>query len=149
MDHETLHLGHASSVAEAERWMAEHRVDWGPAALSDPLTRFGIFATDGNIAESPPFPQSGKLRYLASQPLFVAEIGDTLCWDGTRVQLHVSHRQGVETCSTKEADMIKKHGTGTILTETDDDRIVRTAVLTEDQLSDILDEGEEADTEGE
>lgn len=45
--------------------------------------------------------------------------------------------------------MIKKHGTGTILTETEDGRIVRTAVLTEAQLADILDEAEEADTEGE
>ncbi|MFD8650707.1 hypothetical protein [Streptomyces mirabilis] len=45
--------------------------------------------------------------------------------------------------------MLKKHGTGAILVETEDGRIVRTAALTEDQLSDILGEGEEADTEGE
>lgn len=97
MKHETYRLGHATPIHDSERWMAEHKVDWGPAALSDPLSRFGIFATGGSIAQS--FRE--RLAFLASEPLFVAEIGDTLCWDGDRVQLHASHRQGVETCTTR------------------------------------------------
>ncbi|MCX4799697.1 hypothetical protein OG497_38220 [Streptomyces sp. NBC_01242] len=67
-----------------------------------------------------------------------------------RVQLHASSSQGVDTCTSKEAPMLKKHGTGTIIADDEEGRIVRTAVaLTEAQREDILDEGEEADTEGE
>ncbi|MEV7675159.1 hypothetical protein [Streptomyces sp. NPDC088752] len=161
-EHETFQLRYETSIAETERWMAERRVDWGPVSLADRTNRFGIFVSDGTIATARdivgPFDDMfappnirGKLRFLGRQPLFVAEVMDTLCWDGNRVQLHASYQRGVETCITKETLMLKKHGTGMIITDdTEQGRIARTAVvLTEAQAAGIIDEGDEADTEGE
>ncbi|MFJ4902827.1 hypothetical protein [Streptomyces sp. NPDC088727] len=157
--HETHLLGHATALHESERWMAERGVDWGPGNWSDATSRLGIYATDNGIrtksldwawlvSES----LGARLAYPSRLPLLlVAQIGDTLCWDGTRVWLHTSEQQGVETCITKEADM-QKFGTGTVLSaltqDTEEGRIVRTAVaLTEVQREDIIDEGENVETE--
>lgn len=79
------------------------------------------------------------------------EVGDVLCWDGTRVRLHSSTRQGVETCESQEALMLK-FGTGQITavaSDTEEGRQVRTAVaLSEAERAGIIAEGDE-DTEGE
>ncbi|MDQ1041436.1 hypothetical protein QFZ75_007938 [Streptomyces sp. V3I8] len=149
MDHETYRLDPQSAVADAEQWMARHQVDWGPAALTDHLNRFAIYASDGSIARPSRFSLRGRLHFLNSQPLFVAEVGDTLCWDGTRVQLHSTNRQGVQTCTSEEAPMLK-FGTGAIIQDDEEGRIVRTAVaLSEAERAGIIDEGEETEPEGE
>lgn len=96
MRHKKLCLEPGAFVADGERWMADHGVDWGPVALDDRLWRFGIFPSGGHTARS----LQDRLVFLERQPLFVAEVGDTLCWDGKRVQLHASRRQGVETCTS-------------------------------------------------
>jgi hypothetical protein len=151
-EHETILLGRDTAVAESERWMAEHRVDWGAVELFDPPWRFGIFPNPSRGAglRRPGLP--GALAYLGREPLFVAEVGDTLCWDGTRVWLHSSSRQEVETCEAKE-DRMLKFGTGQITAvakDSEEGQLVRTAVaLTEAERAGILAEDEEQESEGE
>lgn len=131
-EHETLTITWASHTGATVEWLYRHGADWEPIAPSDPVWRWGIV-------------QPGHER-------FAAEPTDTLCWDGTRVWLHSSRRQEVETCQAKEERMLQKFGTGTItaiVKDSEEGALVRTAVaLSEAERAEILAEGEE-DTEGE
>ena len=130
--HETLLIEWTSNISEISRWLRERSADYGPIHPSDPLYRWGVFQ-----------------RSAESQ--FAFEPGDTLCWDGTRVWLHSSRRQEVETCEAKE-DRRLKFGTGTITAvakDNEEGQMVRTAAaLSDAERAGIIAEGEETETEG-
>lgn len=150
-EHETLHLDYAAPIHEGERWMAEHGVDWGAVTLHDPPWRFGIFPDPSRGAGQRRPGLLNVFAYLGREPLFVVEVGDTLCWDGTRVWLHSSSRQEVETCVAKEERMLK-FGTGTITGAVQDgaeQRLTHTATLSDADRAEIVAEGEETQTEEE
>lgn len=130
-EHETFVITWATDIGETLAWLYQHRANWEPMALSDPIWRWGIV-------------QSGQER-------FAAEPTDTLCWDGDRVWLHSSRRQEVETCEAKEAHMLK-FGTGQITTVADGTGEAlppKTGrALTPEEWAEVVAEGEEV-SEGE
>ncbi|MGA5598449.1 hypothetical protein ACPCSE_29865 [Streptomyces cellulosae] len=130
-EHETFVITWATNIGDTLAWLHRHRADWEPMALSDPIWRWGIVQPD--------------------QDRFAAEPTDVLCWDGTRVWLHSSRRQEVETCEAKEAHMLK-FGTGQITAVTDgiEEKLPpRTGrALTPEEQDAIVTEGAE-DHEGE
>jgi hypothetical protein len=130
--HETLRIEWTSCTGDARQWLNQHGARREIMSLSDPLYRWGVA-------------QHG-------QPTFTVEPGDTLCWNGIRVWLHLSCRQEVETCTAKEARMLK-FGTGQITTieKTPAERLTVEASgeLTDEERAAILTEGEEAQAEGE
>lgn len=132
MIHETLRIEWSTSTWRIARWLERYNARYGALALNDPLWRWGVFPANGAYC-------------------FAFESGDILCWDGTRVWLHSSGRQEVETCEAKEDHMLK-FGTGTIThvaSDSEEGHNVRTAVaLSEAEREGIIAEGEE-ETEGE
>ena len=99
-EHELHRIGLWQSVTGTLQWLRRFHATVRPPAQWTLSTR--IYAVQQ--------PDQEELRF---------ETGDTLCWDGTRVWLHSSHLQEVETCEAKEAAMLQKFGTGQITTVED------------------------------
>lgn len=80
-DHKVHRIEPAAHVGETLVWLWRFK-----ASLADPPD-WGLPITVFFVRQ----PGCVDMRF---------EVGDVLCWDGTRVRLHSSIRQGVETCKT-------------------------------------------------
>jgi hypothetical protein len=80
MTHDTHRIARGARTDETNLWLRNYGAIWVP---------------EGHV------PGEGYEYLAVLQPgchPVIVKIGDVLCWDGARVRLHASCRQGVETC---------------------------------------------------